>query len=655
MNIKKLLNDAKLNFNEGDIQSAEKKLKKILSSSSSHVDANLLLGLVFHQKGDFKSSIKMLEKVVEIKRNHAEAYSNLGAVLEKISEFDKAILNYKLAIKHKADFLNAYVNLGLLLKRLNRCEEANNYFNAAIQLNPAIATTHYNLGASFDKMGKVEESLRCFEEALRLNPDYDAAMMGLARAMWGLEKYELAEKYYKNLLAKNSNYFDVHYNLAVTLVEQDKIEEALLHYKKTLALNPNHLLARNNLLLAMNFTSHVSNENMLIEAKAYGGMVHSNELRVFANKPEPEKNLKIGLVSGDFSEHSVAFFLKDILAEFNSKAASFFIYNASKKEDQMTRHFKSIVNTWSDVVDLDDDSLVDLIISHNIDVLVDLSGHTKNNRLPVFARKPAPVQVTWLGYSATTGVDAIDYVISDKWVIPQGEERNFVEKAWRLPDAYLCFSQPDESIKVGKLPALSNDYITFGSFNNLSKTNDTVIKCWSEILKSIPGSRLYLKNKKLLKGNAREKIIKNFSKYGVPSEQLILQGITPTRDQHLKTYHNIDIALDTFPYAGTTTTAEALWMGVPVVSLRGDSFISNVGESVLENTGLSEWLANDVDDYIKKAISFSSDLTYLTNLKSKLRNQLVDSPLCDTKQFVTNLDEAFRDMWKIWCAKQRIE
>ena len=284
--------------------------------------------------------------------------------------------------------------------------------------------------------------------------------------------------------------------------------------------------------------------------------------------------------------------------------------------------------------------------------MIDLSGHTANNRLPLFAWKPAPVQVTWLGYFATTGVSAIDYMIADPWTLLESQEVFFTEKIWRLPETRMCFTPPDVTLEVSPLPALSNGFVTFGCFNNLSKMNDEVVALWAKILREIPQSRLFLKAKQLNQPSVRLEVSERFAALGVDVSRLVLEGFE-TRSQYLTAYHQVDIGLDPFPFPGGATSAESLWMGVPVLTLMGASFISRQGIGLLMNAGLPEWIASDEDDYLARAVSHANNLQGLQTLRQALRQQVLASPIFDAPRFAHHFESALRGMWIKWCGQQQ--
>ena len=357
------------------------------------------------------------------------------------------------------------------------------------------------------------------------------------------------------------------------------------------------------------------------------------------------------MVSGDLRRHPVGYVLDNVLSTLDRELLAIFLYATSMKKDDLSTRLKSNVAQWRNVASVGDDQLYETIIADEIDIMVDLAGHTTHNRLPVFSRKPAPVQVTWYGYFATTGVEAIDYILCDRWVLPPEDEGYFVETPWRLPDSYFCFTPPDFEIDVDVLPAQRDGCVTFGSFNNLTKVNGAVIACWAKLLRAVPGSLLFLKTKQLADAAMLKDVESRFAGHGVDPERLMLEGPSP-RSELLASYNRVDIGLDPFPYPGGMTSVEALWMGVPVLTLRGDRFVSHFGESILHNIGLSDWIAVSHEDYVEKVAKFASDLPALSAVRKGLRERLLRSPIGDAPRFARNLEDCFRGMWREWCGRQ---
>jgi len=360
-------------------------------------------------------------------------------------------------------------------------------------------------------------------------------------------------------------------------------------------------------------------------------------------------------VSGDLHSHPVGYFAEGVIAALASSMSErleLIAYPSHFHTDALTERIKACCSGWHSAVGLSDERLAERIRDDGIDILIDLSGHTAHNRLPVFAWKPAPVQATWLGYFATTGVAQIDYFISDAWSLPQTEEIYFTEKVWRLPETRLCFTRPDVDVLVSPLPALTNGYVTFGCFNNLTKMNDAVVALWARILGTVAGSRLFLKARQLNDASVRRSIVGRFAAQGIDIDQLILEGASP-RAQYLSAYGRVDIGLDPFPFTGGTTSAEGLWMGVPVLTLTGERFISRQGGGLLMTSGLPEWIAADTDDYVARAVSHAGDIHRLAVLRNGLRQQVLASPLFDAPRFAGHFEAALRGMWTLWCNKQQ--
>jgi predicted O-linked N-acetylglucosamine transferase (SPINDLY family) len=384
----------------------------------------------------------------------------------------------------------------------------------------------------------------------------------------------------------------------------------------------------------------------LEEARQYGECVNAlASMRytdwVCENSP---KRLRVGMVSGDLCTHVVSYFLEGLLRGLDSDRIELIAYPTRPKEDPTSQRLRAYFAAWKPLTGLSDAAAAECIHADGVHILLDLNGHTAYNRLPVFAYKPAPVQASWLGYFATTGVAAMDYLIADPWTMPETEEAYFTEKIWRLPETRLCFTPPDVDVSVSQLPALTSGYITFGCFNNLTKMNDGVVALWSRVLAAVPGSRLLLKAKQLKDASVRQNVFERFATHGVGAERLVLEEPAP-RAEYLAAYQRLDIVLDPFPYPGGTTSCEALWMGVPVLTLAGERFLSRQGVGLLMNTGLPEWIASDPDDYVARAVSHAGDLQGLAAVRASLRERFVATPICDAKRFARHFEQALEGMW----------
>lgn len=493
-----------------------------------------------------------------------------------------------------------------------------------------------------------------YQIALKLNPKNRDALNNLGILWLQVGELDLAAETFRELLTSAPDDIEALNNLGLALSSTGALDEAETVYRRVLAIHPEHTKSHSNLLFIHNYLSDKSASKLLEEASKYGKRVSQSATPpCFKNSPEPDRCLRVGIVSADLHQHPVGYFAENVLKHLSSQSEGriqLFAYSNHWLVDSITESIKACCHGWKMVSPMNDERLAQCIRDDRIDILIDLSGHTADNRLPVFARKPAPVQATWLGYFATTGVKEIDYLIADPWTLPESEELNFTETIWRLPETRLCFTPPREIIDVAPLPALSTGKITFGCFNNLTKINDEVIELWSRIIAAIPNSQLFLKSRQFSEPSVREKIIERFEQHAISPDRLILEAYSP-RSSYLASYHQVDIALDPFPYPGGTTTVEALWMGVPVLTLSGKSFLARQGVGLLMNAGLSDWVASDHADYLSRAIAYAKNLNHLAALRAGLRQQVLGSPIFDAPRFAHYLEEALRGMWKKYCAE----
>ncbi len=411
-----------------------------------------------------------------------------------------------------------------------------------------------------------------------------------------------------------------------------------------------------NLAVCMNNDSSYDRESIYREHCRWGQMLEKRipETSCFNNITDPERRLRIGYVSADFRMHSVAFFLEPLLANRDTGQFEVICYSEVGWADEMTANLRSLSDGWRDTRGLSDSGVHSMIQADSIDILVDLAGLTYGNRLEVFAMKPAPVQVNYLGYAGTTGLSRMDYRITDNLPDPPGDsDRYHTETLIRLPQCFLCYKPPPASPPVSPLPSQTSGHVTFGSFNDLSKVTPDVVGVWAEILKLVPGSRCVCKARRLRDASIRARYHELFSSHGISSDRIDLLGQVESITAHLELYSRVDIALDTFPYNGTTTTCEALWMGVPVVGIRGERHISRVGLSLLLNLGLDELVADDTQGYIATALGLVNNPGYLSELRSGLRERMAASPVCDAMNFTRQLEYAYRDMWRTYCARSK--
>ena len=404
----------------------------------------------------------------------------------------------------------------------------------------------------------------------------------------------------------------------------------------------------------MHYRPEYSAEDLFQVAQEWGKRYTPDvrSLPPYDNLPDHKRRLRIGYVSGDYYNHPVGYFIESVLGNHDSQYYEIFCYYNHNKYDELTTRLQKKAHCWRNIAGLSNDAAIEQILIDGIDILIDLSGHTDRNRLLVFSRKPAPIQITWLGYFDTTGLNTIDYIIGDRFLIPPEEEKHYTEQVLRLPNAYLCYSPPVDEIGPGPPPALMTGKVTFGSFNNTSKITEEVIACWSRILHALPHSQLYLKYKPLGNNEVQKRFLAQFAEQGIDTKRIILAGSSPRRE-YFTAYHQIDISLDPFPFNGCTTTIESLWMGVPVISLRGNRYVSHMGETILRHIGFDNYVTDNIDDYINKAVDLATNIPDLKEIRSKLRKILLNSTLCDGVDFTKKLEVLYRDAWESWCQKQK--
>ncbi|MGF6596466.1 protein O-GlcNAc transferase [Paraburkholderia sp. GAS448] len=666
----------------GELEAAAASYGKAVALRPAYAQAHNNLGNVQRAQGRRDEAIESYRQAVSLMPQLRMAHHSLGLALRERGALAEAIGSLRRGLG--GEDANAHNSLGCALRDAGELEEAVTQFEAAVALDPKLAIAHCNLGGALRRQKKYDVAIVSCQRALELDPRLGEAYSNLGNAYHELQKHEAAELSYRHALELNPDDAVMHHNLAVLLVEQRKLEEALASCRKALLLDGAaaihathgdilHTLGQHEaavdaylealergfravnmyytLMFSMTSVARFSPETVRGYAARFGERA-AEDARPWHHVPastEVTRPLRVGFVSGDLKCHPVAFFLENVVAHLNRERVQLVAYSTHAFVDQMTVRLKPRFERWHDVSGMPDDACANLIRADRIDILVDLSGHTAYSRLSVFAWKPAPVQVTWLGFFATTGLEAIDYILADRHVLPESEASHFVEKPWRLPDSYLCFAPPEPEIAIGSLPASQNGFVTFGCLNSADKIGDSVVALWSRVLHAVPGSRLLLKASQFMRPTGRSVMTERFGAHGIANERLLLEGFT-TRTAHLETYNRVDLALDPFPYPGGTTSVESLWMGVPVLTRRGDRFLSHVGETIAHTAGMADWIAADDDDYISKAVAFSADRERLRALRAGLREQLLASPLCDAARFARNLEEAFEGMWKRYIA-----
>jgi Predicted O-linked N-acetylglucosamine transferase, SPINDLY family len=648
----------------GQYDEAAESYRRALEINPDYAEVHCSLGVALKNLGQLDNAIASFQRALEINPDLVEAHSNLGNILEDLyntgnvllnnEKPDDAVVNFRLALEIEPDLAEAHYNLGNALNKLGQLEGAVASYHRALEIKPDYAEVHTSIGIILQDLGKIEGAVASYHRALEIKPDYAEARYDLGNALKDLGQLDNAVASYRQALEIKPDLVEALNNLGLALQELGQLDNAMASYRRALEIDPGFIEALDNLLLALNYTASHAPSYYLEQARQFGRIAAEKVGARFAAwqcVARPER-LRVGLVSGDLRKHSVGHFLGGLLAHIDPARIELIAYPTQPKEDELTARIRPYFSAWKPLFGKSDEAAARSIHADGVHVLLDLSGHTADNRLPVFAWKPAPVQVTWLGLPATSGVAEMDYVLGDPHAIPAEYENHFSEAVWRMPESCLCLTVPASPVNVAPLPALSAGYVTFGSFNNLTKMNDAVVAVWARILKSVPNSRLLLKTRQLSDQIVCEQTRQRFAACGIAPERLLLGGTLASAEDHLAAYNKVDIALDTFPYPGVTTSVEALWMGVPVLSLRGDRFLSRTAGSIAHNAGLPDWVAADEDDYVAKAVAFTANLERLVALRAGLRQQVLASPLFDAPRFARNFEDALWGMWQRYQAQQ---
>lgn len=606
----------------------------------------------------------------------------LGKELIAARRFEEARSVYQqICAKLKTD-ADSWFTLGAINGMLRRHEEAVECCSRAVELNPRHHAAWYNLGIALRDTGQLEKSATALRKAWRLNPKHETAASSLGHVLAVLHRYDEAEEVFREMLryqSGNAEFFavyasamqtmgryeaainaykkaiemnhpeiaEIHENMGAALCLQGKYRESIEHFETALRMKPQNARFHSGLLLTLHYLVDETPESLYARHRAWLGNSQqaTTSWASFRRPAARPERLRVGYVSSDLRKHSVAYFVEPLLRHHDATRFEITCYFSHKDPDATTQRLKGLAHRWRDVADMDDEHLLRTIIADGIDILVDLNGHTAGSRLTVFARRAAPVQVSYIGYPDTTGVTEMDYRLSDVIADPPGAERLCTERLWRLPGCFLCYRPQDNAPPVARPPCEKNSFITFGSFNNLAKINPEVIAAWTRLLREVPESRLIVKNPSLTDQATRERFQALFAAQGISPGRIGLSGYIADDGGHLGAYAKIDIGLDTFPYNGTTTTCEALWMGVPVVTLRGDRHSARVGASLLTAAGFSGWIADTVDRYVEIARTMAQDRSRLAENRSHIREQVRHSSLCAGENHTRAVEAAYEEMY----------
>jgi predicted O-linked N-acetylglucosamine transferase (SPINDLY family) len=627
----------------GRLAEAELLYRQIVTVQPGHAEALHMIGVIAHQNGRHELAVEWIGRALTVAPQNTAAYSNLGEAYRCLHRLGEAIACYRRAIQLQPQFADAHNNLGNALWSVGQLDEAILECRRALQLQPVYPEALYNLGNALRDRGQTDDAIAAYLRALEIRPDYFMAFNNLGNAYW----------------------------------DQGRVEEAIGAYRRALAGQPEGSGIHSNLVMALHYLPGDQSALIAAEQQSWNrkfGDPLKGEVPSYVNDRLPNRRLRIGYVSPDLRDHVTGRNLLPLFRHHNHDHFEIFCYSGVLRPDAMTEDFRRQSDHWKDTFGVSDETLATTIRSDQIDILVDLSQHGGGNRLPVFARKPAPLQISFAGYPEATGVEAIAYRLSDRWL--EGQMQN---AGWRIQDAcsllaptitatqpaprilhpasfcylldsFWCYDSCGIDCPVNSLPAYGSGFVTFGSLNTFRKINEPVLRLWAQVLLRVTHSRLVLLSPE---GRHRERPLTILAQEGLPADRV--EFVTPRpRSEYLALYHRLDIVLDPFPYQGHTSSLDALWMGVPVVTLTGPRPVSRAGLSHLSNLGLAELVADSADAYRRIAVELAQDLPRLATLRASLRSRMQNSVLMNGLHFARQIETAYRSLWQDWCSETSI-
>lgn len=611
---------AECRLKQGELAEAAQQFEAAIGIDDKDADLHYRLGRTQLLRGDLRRAEECLGIALALDPDHKAAWNDRGAALLNMGRTEDARRHFEEALTRDPQDPDALGNLGLVYLLANELNASAEICRRAIQSNPANAFANNILGNVLRAQGKLQEAVQAFQQALQVNAAYTEA----------------------------------HNNLALSYHSQGQVEEAVSHYRRAMELRTDCTTSHSNLLHSMHYLPDNDLDAHFREhlnwAEAHGQFELPTE---YSNTPALERKLRVGYVSPDFRRHPVGLFIEPILAGHDPAQIETYCYSGAATPDEVTRGIENRVHCFRVINWLNNDEIAKQIAADGIDILVDLAGHTANNRLTVFARKPAPIQMSYLGYGGTTGLKAVDYRLTDEIADPSGEPCRHSEQLIRLKSGLLCYAPESDLPTVQPPPALANGYVTFGSFNNPTKVNERTAEVWARLMHELPNARLILKYPSLGDSGTSDRCMRLFTAHGISRDRIKILGGKRPRADHFAAYGEIDIMLDTFPYSGSTTTCESLWMGVPVIALRGQSYVGRISAGILSTIGIRELITESTDEYIQRALQLAASTDQLAAIRSSLRKTMQASPLCDSAAYTHEIETVYRDVWRQWCQEQQ--
>ncbi|HSH71491.1 MAG TPA: tetratricopeptide repeat protein [Methylophilaceae bacterium] len=632
------------------LEEAAQSYRNALAFSPNHAETYNNLGLTLKELAQLEEAETCYRKAIELSPEYSGAYNNLSACLKELIRIPEAIACSRRAIELCPDAINSLNNLGVMLYEEGSLDEAESVLKQAIAIDPHFAKAYSNLGAVYDAQLKIDDAVAFMQRALAEDPNLVEGYNNLGRFYLHREKFADAEVNLLRAIEIKPDYFEAYSNMGSACMLQGRLEAAVDWFRKALAINPRYNQALSNLLFCITHNPTLDKAAIFAEHKTFGERFETPLISSWpqlTNSKDKQRRLKIGFVSGDFRNHPVAFFIEPVLEHLaQNPGLSLHAYSNTKSYDKVSIRIREHFNEWTNTIHFSDEAFAKQIQQDGIDILMDLSGHTAGHRLLTFARKPAPVQASWIGCPSTTGLTAMDYYLADSYLLPPGQlDDQFTEKLVQLP-ASAPFLPAEYSPAINALPALSNKHFTFASFNRPSKLSQSVIALWAKVLRAVPDSKMLLGA--MQQDEGRAKLLSWFEQEGISADRLILRTRSEMHD-YLKMHQEVDLCMDTFPYNGGTTTWHAIWMGVPTLTLAGDMLPSRIGAGILGHVGLGDFVVTSQDEFVQKAIYWTQHLELLAQHRASMRERFAKSAPGQPAVIANGLAAAFRTMWHRWC------
>jgi predicted O-linked N-acetylglucosamine transferase (SPINDLY family) len=651
LNTQAALETALRHHREGRPQEAELIYRQVLNINPHEPNALHLLGLLAHQSNQNAIAVDLVQRAIQVGPNVATFYNTLGVALKALGRFDEAVQAFDRCIQLQPQYEEPWFNVAGVFSMHDQHARADECLRRAIELRPSYAMAWCALGNSLVKQGRLPEGTDAYRKAVEVSPEFADGWNNLGNMMQQQGLLIEAVECYDRALAVNPNHISSMDNRGTALCHLGQIDEALASYRRAMELDPQHTPS-SKLLLAMNYSTHIDDETLLAAHRHFGHWLESSTppLPPPTFDRDPHRRLRIGYVSGDFRDHAVAHFLISILAHHDRTQFEPIAYSDVLLADEYTDRMKQLIPKWRHCYGAADDDVARHMRNDQVDVLVDLSGHTSMSRLGIYARRTAPLQVSYLGYANTTGLTTIDAVITDAIADPPGSERWYTEQLARIDPGFACFTPPSYAPAVTPSPCQTNGYVTIGLLHGLAKVNSDVLDLWCRVLREVPEVRVLL-YRHSLRGRTVDAVRQHFTSRGIDSSRLTIETHPSDGSTHLGVYGRVDLTLDVFPWSGHTTACEALWMGVPIITLRGRRHAGRMVSSVLTCVGRPDWIAETPDDYVRVATDLCRQPELLAQTRSTLRDVMSRSALCDAPRFARQFEATIRALWHERCAR----